>query len=64
MSRENLFAYTTPGSFYPSFLSINREENGNVSVTVRSEAKEDGRCGDTAVIELSPQQWNSVRHIT
>lgn len=35
----NLFAYTAPGSLYPGYVSINRDENGNVRVTVRAEPK-------------------------
>lgn len=33
---DNLFAYTAPGSSYPGFVSINREQNGDVTVTVRA----------------------------
>jgi hypothetical protein len=37
MGRENLFAYTdmSPVS-YPGYVSVNRVENGDVEVTVRS----------------------------
>ena len=37
--RENLYAYTEPsseGNFYVGYLSLNREENGDVTLTVRS----------------------------
>lgn len=37
--RENLFAYTAPGIEMPGYVSINREENGDVSVTVRAEPR-------------------------
>lgn len=33
---ENIFAYTAPGTTYPGYVSINRDANGDVSVTVRS----------------------------
>lgn len=33
---KNLFAYTALESSYPGFVSINQDENGCVSVTVRS----------------------------
>jgi hypothetical protein len=32
---SNLFAFTALGSAYPGFVSINRDENGDVAVTVR-----------------------------
>lgn len=34
--RVNLFAYTELGSNYPGYISINRGEDGSVSVTVRA----------------------------
>jgi hypothetical protein len=34
---ENLFAYTPEGIPNPPYLSINREEDGRISVTVRGE---------------------------
>lgn len=37
---KNLFAHTEPGASYPGFVSINRDENGDVVVTVRSAPKE------------------------
>lgn len=38
MQQTNIFAYTPPGS-YPPYLSVNRLENGDVSVTVRTAPK-------------------------
>jgi hypothetical protein len=56
--RKNLFAYTAPG-FAPPFLSINAED-GIVEVIVRSPAKDDGSCGETAGIKLSPEQFEEL----
>jgi hypothetical protein len=33
---DNLFAHTAPGAAYPGYVSINREESGDVSFTVRA----------------------------
>jgi len=37
--RDNIFAYTAPGSAYPGYVSINRLENGDVEITVREEGR-------------------------
>lgn len=37
---SNLFAYTAPGSGYPGYVSVNREANGDVTVTVRADPTE------------------------
>jgi hypothetical protein len=55
--RKNLFAYTSPGVNYPSFLSINTED-GAVEIIVRSPAKADGSCGDVAGIKLTAEQFD------
>jgi hypothetical protein len=34
--KQNIFAYTAMGGSYPGYVSINRLENGDVEVTVRS----------------------------
>jgi hypothetical protein len=56
--RTNLAAYTAPGCKYPEFISINKEENGNISVTVRSPRKDDGSCGDIACIEMDEPHFD------
>lgn len=33
--RQCLFAYTAPGADYPEYVSINREDDGRVTITVR-----------------------------
>lgn len=54
----NLAAYTAPGCNYPEFISINKEENGNISVTVRSPRKDDQTCGDIACIEIDEPHFD------
>lgn len=34
--RTNLFAWTDPDPSYPQFVSLNREEDGRTTLTVRS----------------------------
>lgn len=58
--RHNVFAYTAPGVNYPQFISINREENGEVSITVRSAAWGDGTCGDVATAVLSLEEFRNL----
>lgn len=61
MERTNVYAYTAPGSNYPEYISINRTSDG-MEITVRSHAKQDGACGDTASIILSNEEYaNLVR---
>ena len=56
---KNIFAYTepTPDGGYPGFLSINRDQNGVHSVTVR--ARGDGGR-QAATIELTPQMLEAM----
>jgi hypothetical protein len=51
--RENIFAHTDPGTNYPQYVSINKEEDGKISLTVRSAVWGDGTCGATATAVLS-----------
>jgi hypothetical protein len=60
--RRNLFAYTATGINYPEYVSVNREDNGTVSITVRNKAKEDGSCGDTASVELEASEVSDLFH--
>lgn len=57
MTRHNLAAYTPAGASYPAYISINAEDDGRVSITVRSDV-EDG--GGHAVIYLDRQQIHSI----
>lgn len=54
MNRKNIFAFTEPGNEFPGYISINREENGDVSVTVRMRGN-GGR--DTATFSLPPEKF-------
>lgn len=54
---KNLFAYTPPGMFYPPYISVNQED-GVVEFIIRSAAKADGTCGETASIKLSAKQFD------
>jgi len=36
---KNLFAYTAPGTDFPEFLSINRQADGRITVTVRGPSR-------------------------
>lgn len=55
MERTNIAAYTAEGSSYPEYLSINREPNGMVSVTVRSPP---GDTQHTAAILIPLAAWD------
>lgn len=57
--RTNIAACTAPGSNYPEFVSINLVE-GRVEITVRSAAKSDGWCGDTAVMSMTGAQFEML----
>lgn len=59
---HNVYAYTapTPVSGYPEYLSVNVEEDHNVSITVRSSGSGANQCGDTARIVLSPAQLRDL----
>ncbi len=58
--QHNVFAYTSPGCNYPQYISVNREENGETSVIVRSAAWGDGTCGNTAAVVLSPEEFTKL----
>lgn len=52
MTHLNVFAYTAGGASYPPFVSLNVEDDGRVTLHVRSPAKADGSCGDGACVEI------------
>ena len=68
-ARRNIFAYTPPGS-YPPYFSVNREADGTVTVTVRSNpvlrTDDTGDCpptllrGHTATMTLPPEEWRKL----
>lgn len=53
---NNVFAYTAPGCNYPEYISLNVDEQGNLTVTVRPEPAGDGVCPQTVSIKLTPEQ--------
>ncbi len=58
--RSCLGAHTAPGCHYPPYVSINREENGAVSITVRSPVSPTGECGVTACMEMSESRFREL----
>lgn len=50
------YAYTEPGTNFPPYVNVNRDENGQWAVIVRSPPKSDGVCGDTAQVSLTVDQ--------
>lgn len=58
-TQHNIFAYTepTPPEGYPAFVSINRDDQGRHTITVRSRGN-GGR--DLATIEVSPETLEAL----
>lgn len=55
--RTNLYAYTEPQGSFPAYVSVNREEDGRVTMTVR----ERGHNGERmATIELSDELLDAM----
>jgi len=50
--QKNIYAHTFMDPCFPAFISINKLDEGDVEVIVRSKAKQDGSCGDTSSIKL------------
>lgn len=57
--RENISAYTTSGSNYPSFVSVNLVD-GEVEIMVRPEVQIDGRCGEGASMKMSQTDFYKI----
>lgn len=60
--RNNISAFTTPGTHYPSYFSANTDfsDPNKIELTVRSAAKEDGTCGDTSCISLDAATFKKI----
>jgi hypothetical protein len=59
--KRNIAAYTSTGINYPAYISVNYDEDDNsVEVTVRSDVKKDGNCGDVASIKLSAARARDI----
>lgn len=56
-ARNCIFAWTasSQGRYYPEYIHVTVED-GRTKISVRSPAKDDGSCGDYAVIELPREQ--------
>ena len=50
--QRNVFAYTADGADYPEFISVNRQDDGRLIITVRSA----GPDGETAEMALPDDQ--------
>lgn len=50
--RTNIYAHTERQAQYPAYLSINKEDSGHITVTVRSRG-DGGR--NVATIEMPPE---------
>lgn len=55
--QHNIHAYTEQSNDYPAYISINRDETGRHTVTVRSRG-DGGR--NVATIELTPEQLEAL----
>jgi hypothetical protein len=60
MTRTNIFAFTDAGCNYPQYVSVNLEETGDVSLTVRQAVWADGTEGPTATAVLKPEQLSEL----
>lgn len=60
--RTNVYAFTASGTeVYPEFVSVNAEENGLISITIRPRMQEDAtRCPETAVVYLNKKQVSDL----
>lgn len=56
-----IFALTAPGVNYPAYVNASLAADGeSVSLTVRSKVGEEGKCGDTAFIELTESEAHQL----
>jgi len=56
---RNIYAYTAPG-LEPEFISINREDDGRITIHVRGPAKAGGGRADQAQMTLPVEQLASL----
>jgi hypothetical protein len=57
---KNIAAFTAVTYPYQPYLSINREDDGSVSIHVRGEPDASGKCDDGKTVKLSAEQWSAV----
>ena len=55
--KENISAYTSSGSNYPAFVSVNLVDDGEVEIMVRPEVQSDGRCGEGVSMKMSQNDF-------
>ncbi len=55
--RTNLYAYTEAHNQYPAYVSVNREEDGRLTMTVRERGHDGNK---TATIELSEETLDAM----
>lgn len=57
--RRNIFAYTAPMPYYPEYVSINKEDDGQISISVRNRSIDD-REGTMASVTLPIEESNRL----
>lgn len=55
----NLAAWTGKDSVYPPFISINKDDDGIISITVREESL-NGVCGKTISVKMDVSDFVTV----
>lgn len=56
---ETIYAFTDAGPSYPQYVNI-CQEDGKVRLIVRSPAKADGTCGDSAFIVMDQKEFREL----
>ncbi len=56
---KNVAAYTKPEGSYPEYISFNRTDEGDMSVTVRSPPT-NGAEGSQATIVVPAEEWQRM----
>lgn len=52
MERKNIAAFTEDGTSYPAYVSINREEDGTCSITVRERGHDGNKAAQITGLSL------------
>ena len=62
---RNIYAYTPNTNPYPEFVSLNRKDNGSVTLTVREGARRgqfsDKDCGNVVEVILPEEELSRLR---
>lgn len=59
---RNLFAYTAPGTNYPNYMALNRNEDGSLVLDARGPATADGKCGATIQVPVPREEAKRFIH--